>query len=110
MSNPSFKYLQYSRFMSGPCLKYFQYFDYRFWYLNSTDLNAHIDHLRPNTKYEFDVRIVKGRNQSPWSMKEINTTMEAGTERERERELFHIEKESYSILLDSIEILKFLSY
>ncbi|XP_078327626.1 neogenin-like isoform X5 [Crassostrea virginica] len=49
----------------------------RFWYLNSTDLNAHIDHLRPNTKYEFDVRIVKGRNQSPWSMKEINTTMEA---------------------------------
>ena len=49
-------------------------------------MNAHIDHLRPNTKYEFDVRIVKGRNQSPWSMKEINTTMEAGTERERQRQ------------------------
>ncbi|XP_056003789.1 neogenin-like isoform X3 [Ostrea edulis] len=49
----------------------------RFWYLNSTDLNAHIDSLRPNTRYEFDVKVIKGRRQSPWSMKEINTTQEA---------------------------------
>nr|XP_034321559.1 neogenin isoform X1 [Crassostrea gigas] len=48
----------------------------RYWYLNSTDLNAHIDHLRPNTKYEFDVKITKGRSVSPWSMKESNKTME----------------------------------
>lgn len=53
--------------------------DYRYWYLNSTDLNAHIDHLRPNTKYEFDVKITKGRSVSPWSMKESNKTMEDGT-------------------------------
>lgn len=51
---------------------------HRYWYLNSTDLNAHIDHLRPNTKYEFDVKITKGRSVSSWSMKESNKTMEDG--------------------------------
>ncbi|XP_061190970.1 neogenin-like isoform X3 [Saccostrea echinata] len=49
----------------------------RYWYQNSTDLNEHIDSLRPNTRYEFDVMVIKGRRQSPWSMKETNKTQEA---------------------------------
>ncbi|XP_062579893.1 neogenin-like isoform X4 [Saccostrea cucullata] len=49
----------------------------RYWYQNFTDLNAHIDSLKPNTRYEFDVKVIKGRRQSPWSMKETNRTQEA---------------------------------
>ncbi|XP_021359106.1 neogenin-like isoform X7 [Mizuhopecten yessoensis] len=45
--------------------------------VNSTDLNAHIDNLKPNTRYEFSVKVIKGRRQSTWSMSEINITQEA---------------------------------
>ncbi|XP_033725655.1 neogenin-like isoform X3 [Pecten maximus] len=45
--------------------------------LNSTDLNAHIDNLKPNTRYEFSVKVIKGRRQSTWSMSEINITQES---------------------------------
>ncbi|KAK3094564.1 hypothetical protein FSP39_003463 [Pinctada imbricata] len=49
----------------------------RYRLLNSTDLNAHIDNLRPNTRYEFEVKVIKGRRTSEWSMKEVNKTKEA---------------------------------
>jgi len=46
-------------------------------YRNATDLNAMIDDLRPNNEYEFTVKVVKGRRQSPWSLVVLNTTQEA---------------------------------
>ena len=47
--------------------------------MNSTSLNLHIDDLKPDTEYEFSVRIVKGRRQSPWSLSVLNRTKEMGT-------------------------------
>ncbi|CAO1297536.1 unnamed protein product [Diamesa hyperborea] len=46
-------------------------------YHNTTDLNSMISELRPNTQYEFEVKVVKGRRESSWSMSVINTTMSA---------------------------------
>jgi len=46
-------------------------------YRNATDLNAMLDDLRPNTEYEFTVKVVKGRRQSPWSLVVFNKTQEA---------------------------------
>ncbi|KAF8764604.1 Neogenin like protein [Argiope bruennichi] len=36
-----------------------------------------IDDLRPNTQYEFSVKVVKGSRESTWSMSVINSTQEA---------------------------------
>lgn len=36
-----------------------------------------IDDLRPNTQYEFTVKVVKGKRESPWSMEVLNTTQQA---------------------------------
>ncbi|XP_075218308.1 neogenin protein frazzled isoform X2 [Lycorma delicatula] len=44
---------------------------------NSTNLNFMIDDLKPSTQYEFTVKVVKGQNESPWSMVVQNTTFEA---------------------------------
>lgn len=49
----------------------------RFQYRNSTDHNVMIDDLKPNTEYEFTVKIVKGRRQSPWSLVAVNKTRES---------------------------------
>ncbi|XP_046478869.1 neogenin isoform X1 [Neodiprion pinetum] len=49
----------------------------RYKYYNSTDLNCMIVDLKPNTQYEFTVKLVKGKRESPWSMVELNTTQEA---------------------------------
>ena len=46
-------------------------------YFNTTDLNGMIDDLKPNTQYEFAVKIVKNRRESTWSMSVLNTTQEA---------------------------------
>lgn len=46
----------------------------RFKYHNTSELNCMIEDLRPNTQYEFAVKAVKGRRESPWSMSEVNTT------------------------------------
>ncbi|XP_055311866.1 neogenin isoform X2 [Sitodiplosis mosellana] len=46
----------------------------RYKYYNTTEMNCMIDDLRPNTQYEFAVKAVKGRRESPWSMSEVNTT------------------------------------
>lgn len=47
-------------------------------YFNSTNLNCMIDDLRPNTQYEFAVKVVKGRRESTYSMDVLNTTQESG--------------------------------
>jgi len=49
-------------------------------YRNATDLNAMLDDLRPDTEYEFTVKVVKGRRQSPWSLVVLNSTQEAAPE------------------------------
>jgi neogenin len=36
-----------------------------------------IDDLKPNTQYEFAVKVVKNRRESTWSMSVLNTTQEA---------------------------------
>ena len=46
-------------------------------YRNATELNAMLDDLRPNTEYEFTVKVVKGRRQSPWSLVVLNKTQES---------------------------------
>jgi len=46
-------------------------------YFNSTELNCMIDDLKPNTQYEFAVKVVKGRRESTWSMSVLNMTQEA---------------------------------
>lgn len=42
---------------------------------NSSELNCMIVDLRPNTAYEFTVKVVRGRRESPWSMVVQNTTL-----------------------------------
>ncbi|KAG7210321.1 hypothetical protein KM043_011860 [Ampulex compressa] len=49
----------------------------RYKYQNSTDLNVMIHDLKPYTLYEFTVKLVKGRRESPWSMVVFNQTLEA---------------------------------
>ncbi|XP_008207952.1 neogenin isoform X2 [Nasonia vitripennis] len=49
----------------------------RYKYYNTTDLNCMIHDLKPNTEYEFTVKVVKGRRESPWSMVVMNKTLEA---------------------------------
>ncbi|XP_058986961.1 neogenin isoform X4 [Musca domestica] len=46
----------------------------RYRYHNTSDLNTMITDLRPNTQYEFSVKVVKGRRESAWSMAVLNTT------------------------------------
>lgn len=59
-------------------VRYTTYTYSKYRYFNSTDLNCMIDDLKPNTQYEFSVKVVKGRRESKWSMSVINTTQEAG--------------------------------
>lgn len=46
-------------------------------YLNSTDLSIHIEDLRPDTEFEFSVKVTKGPRQSTWSLSVFNKTKEA---------------------------------
>ncbi|XP_032590008.1 neogenin isoform X4 [Drosophila grimshawi] len=46
----------------------------RYRYHNTSDLNYMINDLRPNTQYEFAVKVVKGRRESAWSMSVLNST------------------------------------
>ncbi|RZC39998.1 neogenin, partial [Asbolus verrucosus] len=43
-------------------------------YINVTGLSKIINDLKPNTVYEFAVKLVKGRHESPWSMLVQNST------------------------------------
>ena len=47
-------------------------------YVNGSALNQHIDGLRPNTEYEFSVKLTKGQRQSRWSLIVKNSTYEHG--------------------------------
>lgn len=51
----------------------------RYKYFNTTDFSCMIDDLKPNTQYEFAVKVTKGRRESPWSMSVLNTTFAAST-------------------------------
>ncbi|XP_048001832.1 netrin receptor DCC [Leguminivora glycinivorella] len=44
---------------------------------NATDLNCMLDDLKPFTLYEFAVKLIKGGQESAWSMLVSNTTLEA---------------------------------
>ena len=44
---------------------------------NTTDLNCMIGDLKSNTQYEFEVKVVKGRRESLWSMSVLNSTQSA---------------------------------
>lgn len=46
----------------------------RYRYLNTTELNYMLGDLRPNSQYEFAVKVVKARRESDWSMSVLNTT------------------------------------
>ncbi|CAL1539674.1 unnamed protein product, partial [Lymnaea stagnalis] len=48
----------------------------KFRFINSTDLNYHIEGLRPYTEYEFMVKVIKGRRESDYSMTVTNKTEE----------------------------------
>lgn len=48
----------------------------RYRYYNTTDLNCMITDLKPNTQYEFAVKVVKGRRESAWSMSVLNSTFQ----------------------------------
>ncbi|KAI8441313.1 hypothetical protein MSG28_014935 [Choristoneura fumiferana] len=44
---------------------------------NASDLNCMLDDLKPFTTYEFAVKLIKGGQESAWSMIVSNTTLEA---------------------------------
>ncbi|EEB12791.1 Neogenin precursor, putative [Pediculus humanus corporis] len=46
-------------------------------FVTTTNSNCMINDLRPNTQYEFSVKLLKGRRESKWSMVVFNTTFEA---------------------------------
>lgn len=61
------RYTTYNHLLTNPRYKYF----------NSSHLNCMIDDLKPNTLYEFTVKTVKGKRESPWSMAVLNQTEES---------------------------------
>ena len=46
-----------------------------FKYMNSTVLNTILNDLKPNTMYEFSVKLVKNRHSSDWSLIALNKTL-----------------------------------
>ncbi|VDM41037.1 unnamed protein product [Toxocara canis] len=46
-------------------------------YVNASETEVLIEGLRPNTQYEFAVRVSAGRASSPWSMTAVNRTLPA---------------------------------
>uniref|UniRef100_T1GGQ4 Neogenin n=1 Tax=Megaselia scalaris TaxID=36166 RepID=T1GGQ4_MEGSC len=55
-------------------VRYNQLGSTRFKYHNASDTNAMITELKPSTTYEFAVKVVRGRQESDWSMSATNTT------------------------------------
>uniref|UniRef100_A0A182SIF2 Fibronectin type-III domain-containing protein n=1 Tax=Anopheles maculatus TaxID=74869 RepID=A0A182SIF2_9DIPT len=58
-------------------VRYSQNGSNRYRYHNTTVLSCMIVDLRPNTQYEFAVKVVKGHRQSAWSMSVLNSTQQA---------------------------------
>ncbi|XP_019699921.2 neogenin isoform X6 [Harpegnathos saltator] len=72
----------------------------RYKYYNATDLNCMIHDLKPNTQYEFTVKLVKGKRSSPWSMVVLNQTQEASpTTAPRDLIIQTVEERPTSVLL-----------
>ncbi|EJD75220.1 immunoglobulin I-set domain-containing protein [Loa loa] len=46
-------------------------------YINTSELEVIVDGLRPNTQYEFAVRVNAGKSSSMWSMTAVNSTYPA---------------------------------
>ncbi|VDN01816.1 unnamed protein product [Thelazia callipaeda] len=46
-------------------------------YVNTSEMEVVIDGLRPNTQYEFAVRVNAGKSSSMWSMTAVNSTAPA---------------------------------
>ena len=46
--------------------------------VNATSLSQHIEDLKPDTEYEFNVKVTKGPRLSTWSLSVFNKTKEAG--------------------------------
>ncbi|XP_035671816.1 uncharacterized protein LOC118412872 isoform X1 [Branchiostoma floridae] len=51
--------------------------DRKTFYLNSTSMESLIAGLKPYTQYEFSVKVVAGRRQSPYSLSVVNRTAQA---------------------------------
>jgi len=47
-------------------------------FVNSTQLTVQLFDLRPDTDYEFSVKVIKGQRRSTWSLSVFNRTLEAG--------------------------------
>jgi len=48
-------------------------------FVNSTQLTVQLFDLRPDTDYEFSVKVIKGQHRSTWSLSVFNRTLEAGS-------------------------------
>ena len=48
----------------------------KFKFINGSNLNQHIDDLRPSVEYEFSVKVIKVRRESTWSLSAYNRTAE----------------------------------
>ncbi|KAJ8924156.1 hypothetical protein NQ315_006940 [Exocentrus adspersus] len=75
-TDPTLKQSQYVRDNRYYIVKYTDEKTQRSRYLNVTDLNVMVDDLKPNTLYDFSVKLVKGRKESSWSMVVQNRTWE----------------------------------
>lgn len=72
----------------------------RYKFHNTTDLNCMISDLKPNTQYEFEVKVTKGRRESLWSMSVLNSTSALPSSPPRDLTVNPIEdKNSLNILL-----------
>ncbi|XP_044744590.1 neogenin isoform X2 [Coccinella septempunctata] len=69
-------------------------------FLNVSDLNLMISDLKPNTLYEFSVKLVRGRKESPWSMVVTNSTWDtAPSAAPRDLDVHMTEDESQQVEL-----------
>ncbi|KAG5888723.1 hypothetical protein JTB14_023799 [Gonioctena quinquepunctata] len=75
-TDPTLKQSQYVKDNRYYMVKYTDEKQRRTKYLNVTDLNVMVDDLKPNTLYDFSVKLVKGRKESSWSMVVQNRTWE----------------------------------
>ncbi|XP_074038285.1 neogenin protein frazzled [Leptinotarsa decemlineata] len=75
-TDPTLKQSQYVKDNRYYIVKYTDEKQRRTKYLNVTDLNVMVDDLKPNTLYDFSVKLVKGRKESSWSMVVQNRTWE----------------------------------
>jgi len=59
-------------------VRYNPKFQRKYRMINSTEFNTRMDDLKPDTEYEFSVRVTTGGKQSTWSLSTFNRTKESG--------------------------------